>query len=338
MLNLLYTSSKTVLTTGNVEILYVANADAFYIANPLAGSNIYRKLYRDGTVLQIGTNSPFVNPFHYDNIANKDGVVVTLEGESGSYIIDPISWVSDYTRSLAENMNQTFLGKGLFLDNQNGVTKYYRPSGGGYIRYDESTGASEATVVVTSSYTIDTIHFRKNQEIVLFDNSAGRVFFYDVASETVILETSIEPAKTAAYDTIYQNIVSIRLSDNKVQVYDSKPKPYKLSSLTISPNALDRYTREDVSVMVLGSDDEPIEGIDLQWEVKRLQDLDNAINANGINIVEILAGASFLSAKGKITPNFTTTDANGIASAVYCPPGLDWALNDTEVIIPTVKR
>ncbi len=338
VLNLLYNSSKTITTTGPVEILYVPNADAYYVSNPITAENLYRKMFLDGTILEVGTNSPFFNGFRYDNIDDKDGVVVTLLGDPSSYIIDRITWISDLTRPIATNMDQSILGKGLFHHDRSGNLKYYRPSGGGYIRYSEATGASEVTVVVTASYTIDTIHFMKDQQVVLFDKSAGRVFFYDVDSETLVLETSIDPSRTACYDTTYQNVVSIRSSDGVVQVYDSKPRPFKLSALSITPNLFERYQTEEISVTVLGSDEEPINNIDVQWEVKKIVNLNNSINTREINALEILAGSSFLPAKGKITPDFTKTNASGVATAVYCPPGLDWESGDTEVIIPTVKQ
>ena len=337
MLNLLYTSSKTLTLTGEAEVIFVPNADAMYLANPISGSSRYKRLYRDGTVLDVGTNNHAFT-INFDNIDNKDGVVVTLESASTGHIIERMTWISDFNRPIAANMTKTNMNKGVFLNDRTGVRKYYFPTGGGYTRYDEATGASEATVVVTASFTIDSIHFMKEQQVCLFDYSAGRVFFYDVASESLVLETSIEVAKTACFDTTYQNVISIRNSDFAVQVYDSKARAFKLSALTVSPGTYDRYKTEDVSVTVLGSDDEPIADIDVQWKVQRLINVDNSINTREINALEVLAGASFLAPKGSITPAFTKTNSNGVATAVYCPPGLDWVIGDTEVIIPTVRQ
>lgn len=339
MLNLLYTSSKTLTLTGGTEIIYVPNADAMYVSDVLVNSRRYKRLYRDGTLLDMGNNNhPLIFAITYDNIAEKDGVIVTLDSDAAGYYIDRINWISDFNRPIASNMVKTNLGKGVFLNDRTGIRKYYAPSGGGYIRYDEATGASEVTTVVTASYTIDSIHFMRDQQICLFDYSAGRVFFYDVALQSLLLESSIEVAKTACFDTTYQNVISIRNSDFAVQTYDSKARIAKLSTLSASPGTYDRYQAESVSVIVQGSDDEVIPDVDVQWEVKRLVDAESSVNSDEINILDINAGASFELAKGKISPAFTKTDANGVATAVYCPPGLDWVLGDMEVIIPTVKQ
>lgn len=338
MLNLLYTSSKTVSITGSAEIIYVPNADAIYLANAIAGSSRYKRIYRDGTIVDAGTNNSIVSSTTYDNIATKDGVIISTTQTIDAHYIDRITWISDFNRPIAVNMTKTNLNKGLFLNDRTGICKYYRPSGGGYIRYDESTGASEATVVVTASFTIDSIHFMKEQQVCLFDYSAGRVFFYNVETQVLILETSIEPAQSACFDTTYQNVISLRLSDKAVQVYDDKARAFKLSSLSASPGLYDRYTSENVSVTVLGSDNEPIPNIPVQWQVKSLVGAERSINTEEINLIEILAGAEFIPAKGSIIPEWTTTNKSGIATAVYCPPGLDWLLGDTEVIIPTVLQ
>lgn len=318
-------------------MIYVPNSDAMYVSNLVSGSSRYKRLYRDGTLIDVGNNnSPFT--IKYDNIAEKDGVIVTFQDDAYGYYIDRITWISDLTRSIAGNMTKSNLGNGVFLRNRSGSMKYYGPSSGGYIQYDELTGASEAVIVVTASFTIDSIHFMKEQQICLFDYSAGRVFFYDVELNDLLLETSIEPCIAACFDTLYQNVISIRDSDYSVQVYDSKARAFKLSALSASPGLYDRYKTENLSITVLGSDDEPINNIDVEWVLQRIVGLDNSIDSHEINALEINAGASFLSPKGKISPAFTKTDENGIATAVYCPPGLDWASGDMEVIMPMVKQ
>lgn len=332
MLNLLYTSNKPV--TPQYNFIYIPNADAFYLVDN--GKEINR-VYRDGTSLRFGDHFFFSSVYSF-NIDTQDGVVIGFTGDNSTWFIDRLTWAADLTRNIVSNLGILNLRRGVFITDYSGSLKYYRPNITGYERYDVVTGVLEVTINNILTGSTDSIHFMKNQQVCLFDYSTGQTVFYDVFTQSVILDTVIEPCAAVAFDTTYQNVTSIRLSDNRVQTYESKPRIAKLSALTFVPGNFKRYVKESISVIVQGSVNEPIPDVDIQWDVFKVLNASNSINSTEINSVEILTGSSFLPSKGQLTPKFGVTDQNGVATANYCPPGLDWILNDTEVIIPKVKQ
>lgn len=339
MLRLLYTSSQTVtLTHANPRIFYVPNSDAIYLASPITNSNRYHKLYRDGTDLDIGDNARIFQTVYYDNIDTKEGVVVRIEGTGLGHIIDPITWVADFNNSIGDALSDVQIeNQGLFIRLDSGIVNYLKPASDTYIRYDASTASQLGTVIIKTGANIDSLHYAIDQTIVAFDYTTGDVFFFDIRNEQLLLETTIEVPKTACYDTKYQNVISIRDSDKKVQVYDSTPEPFKISNLSANPGEYKRYQREDVSIIVLGSDDEPVADVDVKWEVFSLTSSGNPINTFDIDEEEINKGSEYGDPLGKITPLFTKTNASGVASAIYCPPGNTFSTGTQEVIVPTVK-
>jgi hypothetical protein len=71
-----------------------------------------------------------------------------------------------------------------------------------------------------------------------------------------------------------------------------------------------------MSVIVTGADGELIPNILVDWTV---------VENPGLG-----------PAKGAVSPAQSKTNALGVATTTYCPPGLDWVIGDDELITATV--
>ena len=216
--------------------------------------------------------------------------------------------------------------------------KFYEALGRNYRRYDVATDALEATIEVfpSGASIFKPLRWAYDQVIGFFRDD-GSLRLFDVDSDTLVLDSFIEVSDIVTIDTRYQNVMSIRTSDSILQTYDLAVEPAQFSSFTATPGNYDRYHTEALQITVLGADGEVAPGVQVEWRVEILGAESGSVNTEELGELFLGEGASVSSAKGKITPNVSTTDASGIARATYCPPGLDWVSGDKETITTTVK-
>lgn len=276
------------------------------------------RAYRDGTTIVMGQIS-----FNGDNLlfesAPHDGeVILNSVSWSGDFQLNNMTWTPDLQKPFTSAITRTNLGDGVYLRNRAGVMKYYEQSGRGYQVRNIDTEAIEQTISVftTGSNVTLPLQFVKNQTLAFF-RTDGSVRLYDVDTQTVVLDSFIDIPSIVTVDQEHQNIVTVRATDNLVQVYDLAIEPSQMVNFTATPGAYERYHGEEVSITVQGSNNEPVEGARVEWSV---------IDADLVT-----------PAKGKITPSISITNENGVATAMYCPPGLDWISGDQEVITAVTR-
>ncbi len=333
MLKLLYESPIATLNPiGTTKASWIADADAMLLFSPSGFNTQVFRIYRDGTSISLGVLG--FNPDFTDAIPTEGAFIIKSVGVS--YELHPITWVLNkqkvFSTSIATPQN------GLYLRNRAGVMKFYEGFGRNYRRFDVATDVEEVTVEVFPSGAgiFKPLRWAYDQVIGFFRDD-GSLRLWDVDSNTLVLDSFIEVSDIITIDTKYQNIMSITTSGSILQTYALEVEPAQFSNFTATPGNFDRYHTEQLEITVLGADGEVAAGVQVEWRVEILGSESGAVNAEEVNAEAINAGASVSAARGKITPNVSTTDSAGIARATYCPPGVDWVSGADETITITVK-
>jgi hypothetical protein len=338
VLKLLYQGTETVIHTGPSSYGYWSPAaDAmFYLST--SPKNESRRVYRDGTNIHLSQISTNGDTVVIDQAPEVDsGLVVYSQGQTEHYEMNPKTWTPNFQKIFPVNIAQANLGEGIFLRNRAGVMKYYEQFARGYRVRNITTDAVEDTVEIfaAGANLLMPLQWVSGQTIAAFRDT-GEMSLWDTDTKTTLLNSFIDVPHNAAVDSVNQTVVSIRDSDKTVQVYDLAIEPNKFSVLTATPGNYDRYHDEALSITVLGSNNEPVEGVDVHWELFTIVAGRGEVNGAAVNVAGVNAGASVVSAKGKISPAVSTTNSAGVATATYCPPGDDWISGDQETITAKV--
>lgn len=334
MLKLLYQGTTPVLNTSASGVAYWSkNADAMMYKTS-SPSNQARRVYRDGTNIHISRISTNADTLLIDQAPEvQTGIVVKSISRAATYELHPKTWTPDLQKPFTSAISNAALSEGLYLRNRAGVMKYYEQFARGYRVRNITTDAIEDTVEIFASGAALSLPLQwvNNQTIAAF-RTTGEMSLFDLDTKTVLLNSYIEAPHMAVIDYKNQNVVAIRESDKIVQVYALEIEPYSFSALSATPGNYDRYHDEELSITVLGSNGEPVPGVEVHWEVSNITLISGAVNAKAINADGVNAGATVSAPKGKISPAVSTTNASGVATATYCPPGLDWVTGDQETI------
>ena len=311
----------------------------FVMTTSLVSKEVLR-VYRDGTAIHMGVFSRSFDSPILDS-APHDGIVLSRTSTfvPGTYPLEKLSFLMEFNEPFTTAI--TFVsGRGVYLRDLDGVLQYYRIATAtqGYTRVNPVTDSDIETVNVWTSGTNPTlgIHWAHDQ-VLAFYRADGSVRLFDVNTKTVVLDSFIDVSVAWSLDTVYQNIVSVRASDNVVQVYDLKIRPQMFSGFAGSPGTYTRYHTEALSITLEGSNSELVPDVDVEWRVETIIPIEGAVGGMPIGEMGIGSGSLVAEAKGKINPLVSKTDALGVARTTYCPPGLDWVTGDQETITTTVK-
>jgi WD40 repeat protein len=286
----------------------------------------------------MGQMTPNGGDVNLDQLPNEGELAIYTSHYTGVFKINQITWTPDIQESFTTSIATGNSDQGVYLRNTAGVMKYYEQFGRGYRIRNVSTDAVEATVEVWTSGANVTfpLQWVKNQ-VLAFMRADGSVRLYDVNTGTVVLDSFVDVPDYFSIDSTYQNLVAVRASDSLLQVYDLAVEPTKLVSYTATPGTYLRYHDEAISITLQGSNNEPVAGAKVEWTLSTIQALDNSVNAQAVNAESVNEGEFEVAPKGKITPNISITDENGVATATYCPPGNDWVSMDQETITAVVR-
>tara|TARA_R110000772_G_scaffold267971_3_gene393615 strand:- start:46687 stop:47706 length:1020 start_codon:yes stop_codon:yes gene_type:complete len=316
---------------------WIPSADAMFVFTTTNAGTIGEviRAYRDGSWVSMGKLWFNVGAVNFMD-APQDGELLIF-ATNAVYPLDPITWTANLQKPFTTAVPTSRMSRGLYLRNRAGVLKFYDAVGKGYTTFDNATGADEGfTAVYPSGLNIDLpLKWVRDQVIAVCRGSD--IILWDLDTQTAVLTSTFEAAHTVQIDTNYQNLITLRASDGALQVWDLEIEPSTLTSFTATPGLYDRYHTEALSVTLLGDDGEPVAGVEVEWKVETVGAESGAVNAEEVNALSINEGASVLPAKGKITPNVSITNALGVATATYCPPGLDWLSGDQELITTTVR-
>jgi hypothetical protein len=295
--------------------------DAFHGLQMSADLDIIRKVYRDGTLVQMGTNGSNSELMHYSATVDATEMILWSDARSAAYAIHPISWTFDFTKPLTTAIGAAdWTNDAVFWREADGTLKYIRTIGVNSARqFDNATGTNEGDTVIFSGGG-DLIDYAPilmgGNNIGFISPGTGHIRVYDWVTKVIVLDSYIDPCDALAYDRKNRNFVSIRTSDQLVQVWSENIVPFAVSTPVATPGSSLRYLAETMSVTVTGEDSELIEGVLVDWTV---------VENPGLG-----------PAKGKMDPAQSKTNALGVATSVYCPPGLDWVIGDDELITATV--
>ena len=281
---------------------WLENHDCSFLYNE-GSLGVLERLYRDGTRVPMGT-LPFQTPSGI--IGYEHGLAMSFQGVLYHY--DPITWTQDFSRIIDSDVSSLSVTGGVVFRDRSSVNKLYAPSGAfSYEKVDLATKVTEETIaIMTGGGTVsDQLHWLTDQQIVAHSSSTGELVVWDVETKTAILRSEIHPSDHMVVDRAHNNIIALRTSDQRIVIYDLTPQATTMSALSFTPGNFERWHSESVSVTVTGSAGELVEGQDMEWSV---------------------------TGKGTITPRFTKTGSNGVATATYCPAGYDWVLADEDTI------
>lgn len=335
MLKNLYNSINTVSNLQGSSIGYwIPNSDAMFITLTTESMQSVR-VYRDGTEVHISRVSN-TESLKYDQAPEYNGLII--HRTSGlAYQLHPMTWTINLQKPFVTGVAFSVTGNGVYLRNRDGVMKYYARFARGYRIYDVSTGVLESTVeVFASGVNIENpIQWVKDQILAFFRDS-GEVALWDVDAGELVLSSFIDAPSIAVVDQQYQNIVSVRNSDKIVQVWDLQVEPDHFSALSADPGNYLRYNKEELSITVLGDQDEPVANTEVIWSLKAYIPTGAAVNEQAVNEGNVGGGSTVSAPLGKLSPTISLTDENGVARVMYCPPGNDWVSGMQEIITARV--
>lgn len=297
--------------------------DAFHGLQMDSGLDIIRKVYRDGTLIQMGTNGSNAEAMHYSATVDTGEMILWSDTRSAAYDIHPISWTFDFEKPFTTAIAiGDWTNDAVFWREPDGTLKYIRTIGVNSARqFDNATGANEGDTVIFSGGG-DLID---HAPMLIGGTSIGfcspgtghiRVYDWTTSPKSIVLDSFIDPFDACAFDTKNRMFVSVRTSDQLVQVWEENVEPFAVSNPVATPNSQLRYLAETMSVTVTGEDGELIPNVLVDWTV---------VENPGLG-----------PAKGSMNPAQSKTNAAGVATSVYCPPGLDWVIGDDELITATV--
>ncbi len=321
MLRLLYTSTKVADSTTTSQLTFMPSINAFHGLNLDVGLDIIRRVYRDGTMVQMGTNGANAENMHYAATDGPEEMWLWSDTRVKAFAIHPISWTFDFTKQLTSAIALAdWNNDSVFWHEPDGTHKYIKNSGSKNAKqFDVLTGADEGDTVIfpVGGDIMDTAPILMGgNDIAFLSPTTGRIIVVDWVTKVVKLDSFIEVFINCAFDTVNRTFVSIRASDDRIQLWSEEIEPDAVSNPVATPNSELRYLAETMSVIVTGADGELIPNVLVDWTV---------VENPGM-------GAS----KGSMNPAQSRTNAAGVATSVYCPPGLDWVTGDDELITATV--
>ena len=309
---------------------WLESQDCSFIFNVTTATPLER-LYRDGTIIPMGAL-----PFQSNTtiVGYEDGIALGFQNVLYHY--DPVTWSQDFSRVINTDILGFSINNGVIIRDRDAVEKLYRPGAGlTYSKIDLATEVTESSpAILTAGVIADQIHWLKDQQIVVH-GTTGELVVWDADTETLVLRSSIAISDHMAVDRAHNNILTIRASDKRLVIYDIEPAASAISATTFSPNSSERWNTEAVSVIVTGDAGELIEGQDVEWTLEGLNPDPHGVNSDDVNEFDVNAGV-LISTKGIISPQFTKTDASGVARATYCPPGYDWVTGDREIVVAKI--
>ena len=320
MLRLVYTGTKAVTTHAQMQLAYMPSIDAFHGLQMDAGQDIIRKVHRDGTLIQMGTNGSNAELMSYSATVDTGEMILWSNTRLASFEIHPISWTFNFDKPYVTGIGiADWTNDAVFWREPDGTLKYIRIIGTKSARqFDAITGANEGDEVIFSgSDVIDHAPMLMGGNLIGFkSDSTGRIKVLDWDTKAVVLDSFITLFDACAFDIPNRLFVSIRSSDTFMQVWEENIEPSVVSTPIATPGSSLRYLAETMSVIVTGSNGEVIPNVLVDWTV---------VENPGLG-----------PAKGTVSPIQSKTNALGVATTTYCPPGLDWASGDDELITATV--
>jgi hypothetical protein len=320
MLRLLYTSSKVAASQTTTQLVYMPSIDAFHAINMTAELNIVRRVYRDGTLTQMGTNGSSSEAMHYAATVDPCEMLLWSDPRVQAYAIHPISWTFDFTKPFTTAIaTGDWSNDSVFWREPDGTLKYIKITGVQSAKQlDSATGADEGnTQIFSGGDLIDHAPMLMGGNLIGFKApNTGRIKVLNWVTKEVVLDSFITIFAACAFDLKNRLFVSIRDSDDRMQVWSEEIEPAAVSNPVGTPGSDQRYLAETMSVIVTGSNGELIPNVLVDWTV---------VENPGLG-----------PAKGKMSPIQSVTNAAGVATSVYCPPGLDWVIGDDELITATV--
>jgi hypothetical protein len=297
MLELLYTSHKTISTSGNgpAGLVYVGSWDALLLLN---GTRL-DKLFRDGSRATMGVVGGFWGPgsrvsaraYWINNYGPGTATIYAADEVTGQYCV---SQVLDPAWPVPAGLK----GAGNFLDDWAGI--YVHNEGPGQVGFYRLTdGALLGRVQLNSTSVFDSLSYVGRNKVLAFQKSTGKIALLDYLNRIILWQSKVRPALACAYDSRHNLVVTVE-SDHKVRVYLTTPIPATLSAPEFYP-AVAQVTRllgYPVRARLLGDAGEPCPGYWLRWDF--------------VNIP----------AKGYLQKAMSCTDQNGYAQNYYFGPPL----------------
>jgi hypothetical protein len=340
VLKKIYESTKTIdVGIGSTTKLYwISSVDAMFTIGTITNANEVLRIYRDGSVVRFGQFSFNGDGTDFASAPEFNDLLVLSGSRGGWFPLHEQSWTPNLQKPFTSAVTAANADFSVVLRNRAGVLKHLERFGKGYRVRNIDTDAVEDTVeIYTGGFNLDRGMHWVYDKVILAARSDGKIYLWDTDTKTLLLESNIDVPNAICVDTENQNLMAIRSSDKIVQIYDLAIEPDSISAITATPNNFERYHNEALSVTVLGSNSEPVEGVLVEWSAVTVGPSEGAVNGNEVNSQSVNAGHPVSPSKGKISPSQSFTNAAGVATATYCPPGLDWVSGDQDVITATVR-
>jgi hypothetical protein len=267
MLELIYTSNKTVTTGSNLNychMYYVRTWDALILHDTNYPAKAY-KLFRDGSQAVIISAA-----------ASGIKLMGRVNGQHCwlySYIYDGYIWAADeisgnyHSNSpLHDNwiLPLNSFRPGNFIDDRQGIAIYQYV---GVLHFiDLATGTELGTL--RPGATVNHICWAGENRVMAIEYSTGKVFFIDYVNRITLSTARVAGCALATYDCIHNLIITLG-SDKKIRVYILEVAPATLAAPVFIPTAAHQHrligTR--IRTRLTGSAGEPCPDYWINWSL-----------------------------------------------------------------------
>jgi hypothetical protein len=303
MLELLFTGTKVIdlpaLSWANMRFYWVRDWEAAHLRGTAA--NGARRIFRDGTEIQYtrGINEASIGSRAGGSLVKYQQVSVgvynlfAFEPFTGLFHLTPFQTVGLFTLRCLLDEEAGLVLRATGSGTSSNVLRAYNLAGG--ILWNE-----------TFAWNFQSVQWAAPGRAALLAPAAGRVVLYDYLNREAVLESSIEPAGTACWDSNRGLVVAIML-DGTTRVWHPTPVPALLGQVSFTPDPA-QHQGSRLTVQLTGDVGEPCPGWWVKWRL--------------------------VGDKGELEKPHSRTDAAGVARNYYFGPELE---SGAEILICEVE-
>ena len=260
MLELLYSSAKTVNLGGAPFLSYIQAWEALLISDVSLGLN---KVFLDGSQFRIGRYAPILGSRVGGRIWWGWGGV----GAQNLYGVDDLTAQPDFGVLLNSSwpIPPGNCATGDYVDEQEG---YFLHRAGYAEIYRLSDGLQLGTVDPGwGVVAVDGFAYAGPKRVLAYHGASGQVALIDYVLQTILSQSTVRPFALAAYDCLHNLVVTIEI-DGRVRVYLTTPAPAALSAPVFDPSTVRCLQGHQVQVRLTGDHGEPCPGYVVDWSLE----------------------------------------------------------------------
>lgn len=262
MLELLYTSTKTVTLLSTFHLVYLRSWDALLL---FSSGKLY-KVFRDGTQINLGAAIAGTSISMGNRVEGRHIWGTLPPDPTVICAADEITGQPHYIDVLNPTWNPgANFRAGDYLDEAAGLLLHSKSAGVIEI-FRLADGVKLGEIADLGGPYYDNLAYAGQGKIAAFHHATGQLALVDYINRTVVFRSTVAPCVRSAYDCRHDLAITIQ-SDQKVRVYLMAALPAQLSVPAFNPvpAQVNRLAGYAVRTRLTGDMGEPCAGYLVNW-------------------------------------------------------------------------